>query len=379
MHQRLFSPSRPLTLLALATMGVAHAADFRAGEWDLSLNGQVNGALDITHCNGAAKSAICDGVSTKTDLDTGALTNTLTTKAKTVQNGLTIGGALTVAGGSAKSSGNSDDWESGVAVRQASLSVGDASMGTLRLGRDAGLFGANAALNSMLLRDAGYSRDAILAASEGNVGARGPGSYAQFSYRSPDFAGFSVGAGLFEGATAEVQDEDGNTSATLGSGSIPQIQLMATYEMAPIVTAWGGMKYQKFEAHADNTDDFTMSAFEGGANIDLGMVSLLTNFQAGKGLGMIKDGDLGDTKDQNLLLQAVLKLGDDWKFGTGYQRSVNKFTNGKITTDEFSGVAHYRITKGLTSSAGLNMAQIKGLSSDKQKATNLQLGAVLTF
>lgn len=63
---------------------------------------------------------------------------------------------------------------------------------------------------------------------------------------------------------------------------------------------------------------------EVGVPFNSGPFGLLANVQSGKGIGILSDGDQGDIKGLNWLLQGTYKLTDKLKFGLNYGISKNR-------------------------------------------------------
>lgn len=232
MHQHLRSAlpgsslQRPLrTLLkALQAAGIGAAAMFagsagavglQGDNWSVDVGGIVNAYYTATSCSGdavggialAGKALGCAGEDHKTTIGNGLLPSGLITKFKTQQEGYDIGGTIGIMVHAGTSSGVATD--TNVDVRQAFFTVGTPEMGTVKVGRDYGVFGANAILNDMTLLGAGAPTQAT---QRGRVtlGHIGAGytylqNYGQMSYVSPVFGGgFTFTGGLFSPVDAGV-------------------------------------------------------------------------------------------------------------------------------------------------------------------------------
>ena len=144
------------------------------------------------------------------------------------------------------------------------------------------------------------------------------------SYVSPIFGGgFTFTAGLLSPVDAGVYV----------SKNYPQVQAQLQYAN-DMVKAWIGAKTQRFFANAfvptpdpnnpnqqfviTPNDDFNEFSSEIGASITAGGFTFLANVQAGNGIGILSDGDQGDVRGINYLLQGTYKFTEKWKFGLNY-------------------------------------------------------------
>ncbi len=153
-------------LLALSSTANA-GISIPAGDWTVDISGNVNafyinnrstdnnvvrGGLANTEANNSSSSSI----------NTGLLPSWLTVGAKARQNDLDVAWAISFQPGA--SQGTSLQGGGGSEYRQAYFTFGDASWGSIKLGKDLGVFGSDAILSDMTLLGVG---------SQGLVGAAG--------------------------------------------------------------------------------------------------------------------------------------------------------------------------------------------------------------
>ncbi len=359
----------------------AGAADFKAGDWDLSVGGIVNAFYTHTSCSGAqtigglalaSQGLGCGGETGRTVIGNGLLPNALITSVKGTQDGVDVGGTLMI--GAATASDDAIGNNSNVDVRQAFLTFGTMDMGTVKLGRDYGLFGQSAILGDMTLFGAG----APVAATQrnrvtlGHIGAGYTylGTYGQASYTTPSLSGLT-------GTFALVSPVDASGTAYTGHTS-PQLQAMASFAFTG-GKVWAALKSQKFEGPAD--DGFTMNGAEIGGSFAIEGFGLLANVQSGKGLGILSDGDSGPRKQTNFFVQGSwqvlpkLKLGVNWgesrlDDGTG----ADLRSNSNITAG-----LYYGLTKSLTLTGELSRTQSKSVAGDTARLNGVAAGAILFF
>jgi predicted porin len=237
--------------VATAVLGMASVANagiiIPAGEWTVDLSGNINtfysntnysGAMEAstltpaapagltvtrttntlagttvtTQANAAATPAVLEAraagapiTQTANQVSTGLLPSAIGIGAKTRQNDLDIAIQTTFfVGANASSAGtgafNSGNGLNSLNVRQAFLSFGDKSWGTIKMGRDLGVFGSDAILSDMTLLGVGTGAGG---AGNSTLGRIGSGYLyadwnAQIQYQSPNFSGFQVTGAIKE-------------------------------------------------------------------------------------------------------------------------------------------------------------------------------------
>src|SRR5450830_1110966 len=162
-----------------------------AGDWTVDLGGNVNAFYSHTKVDG--------GGAASNTIGSGLLPSALGIGAKTRQNDLDIAFQFTFFTGS--SSGTNTALASNTLnIRQAYLTFGDASWGSIKAGRDLGIFGSDAILSDMTLLGVGGN---LAPGGSSTLGRIGQGYiyadwFGQISYTSPNWNGFSFNAGVFE-------------------------------------------------------------------------------------------------------------------------------------------------------------------------------------
>lgn len=366
-----------LATLALAAAGAAHAADFKAGEWDLSLGGIVNAYYTHTRCSGsqavggtalATQALGCGGTEGRTVVGNGLLPNALTTTAKTRQEGYDISATLMI--GAAVAAGDAISNNSNVDVRQGFVTFGNADMGTVKLGRDYGLFGKSAILGDMTLLGAGAPVSATQRnrVTLGHIGSGYTylGTYGQVAYSLPTSGGFSATVALMSPVDA----------GSLIGRNQPQLQALATASFGG-GKVWLGAKHQKFEG----TGGFSMSGVELGGSVAVGTLGFAANVQSGKGLGVLTDGDSGNRKQTNLLLQATWQATPKAKLGLNWGESRLKdgvATDLRSNTNVTAGL-YYGLTKSLTLVGEISRTTSKPVAGESARMNGVALGGIVFF
>src|SRR5438309_7423979 len=222
--------------LALGSASAAHAEiGFKAGGWDLSFSGNVNGFATWNSCDSSATvvkgGLACNnglGGGKEQAIESGLLPSALVFGAKTRQSGFDIGWTIGFYpglndGGSGGKTGLST---STIDLRQNFLTFGDKSWGTFKVGKDIGLFASDAILADLTLLGVGSA--GAFGGGNTTLGRIGVGYIytdwiPQISYSSPKYGGFQYSAGAFQGV-------DVVSSATLTAHEQPGIQAKGSYE-----------------------------------------------------------------------------------------------------------------------------------------------------
>lgn len=373
----------PLSCAAALACGHATAVDIKAGDWTLSVGGIVNAYYTTTSCGGdqsvtglalGGKALGCGGADGRTVIGNGLLPNALITSVKGQQDGVDIGATLMI--GAAVSSSDSIGNNSNVDVRQGFFTIGTPTGGTVKLGRDYGLFGASAILSDMTLLGAGAPVNATQAnrVTLGHIGAGYSylGHYGQIAYTAPAM-------GPFEFTAAVMSPVNAFANAAYTAGRQPQIQLKGTLSFAG-GKAWAAVKRQPFKGAAPAAD-FTMQGVELGGSYSAGAFGLLANFQSGTGLGVLADGDTGDRKQNAYLLQATVQAAPKLKLGLSHGSSKVKDSVANDLRDNVNttGGAYYSLTKSVTLVAEISRTTSTSAAGNQARMNGVALGGILFF
>jgi predicted porin len=371
---------------------------FKAGAWDVDFSGNINAfyaAADCEDINNIAGGLACTGDGEPVSVRSGLLPSALVVSAKTNQANFDIGVTVgfypninSVEGtpnqngaGTPIALGNS-----GIDMRQNFLTFGQ-SWGTLKLGRDLGLFGSDAILSDMTLLGVGGTGNN--AAPGGTaLGRIGLGYiYAdwipQITYISPKIGGgFQVSAGVFTPFTTGIplttEQED------------PGYQAKVTWDFSGPVTGrlWLGGITQDNDLIAGGSFDAT--AFDVGAKVGFGPAEIVAYYYTGEGVGTT-----------GILLNAISATGEERDSDGGYLQGTVKFGPTKLglsygisQLDEASGEVNpglvdensawvFGVYHALTSSVNLVFEYINVESESQGGAENEEdtfaLGAILFF
>jgi predicted porin len=368
----------------------AGAVGLQGDNWSVDVGGIVNAYYTATSCSGdnvggvalAGRALGCAGENHKTTIGNGLLPSGLITKFKTQQNGYDIGGTVGIMVHAATSSGV--DTNTNVDVRQAFFTIGTPEMGTFKIGRDYGIFGSNAILTDMTLLGAGAPTQATQRGrvTLGHIGAGYTylDNYGQMSWTSPVFGGgFTFTGGVMSPVDA----------GSYVSKAYPQLQAQLAYSN-DMLKVWIGAKTQKFYGASGSDfegDNFTEAAGEVGVSANFGPFGVLANVQAGKGIGILSDGDQGDVKGFNYLVQGTYKFTDKLKFGLNYGRSknddndaFNSAYNADFKSNEnLTGGLYYALTSSITLAGELGETRSKDYLGNEAKQFGGSFGGIIFF
>jgi len=389
-------------LLAAASSAQA-GISIPAGDWTLDIGGVVNAYYSYNKGESSANNASAAtgaltfsenaaGEDAQTTITTGLLPNYLSVSGKTRQNDLDVGFTISInPGASTKTSLKSAGQEN----RQAFLTFGDASWGSIKLGRDLGIFASAAILNDMTLLGvggAGQNRS-----STTTLGGIGSGYLyadwkAQVSYTSPNWNGFSFQVGV-------MQPWDVTGSAVSNtSTSKPGFEGQVTYEWAGDVggKVWAGAIYQKIEdiGATGQFGDETARGFDIGATVNVAGFGLTGYYYDGKGLGTTgflanalsadgkrRDSDGGYVQATYTIPGAGTKLGLAYGVSNLDDNAADAGLNLVDSNERWTVGAYHPLTKHLNL-----VAEYNRMSSESHKAgvkdadnDNVSLGAILFF
>ena len=378
-----------LTALAAASLQTAHAVDIKAGDWTVSVGGIVNAYYTAVSCKGDAVGGLalgdkglgCGGQGDRTTIGNGLLPNGLVTSAASTQGGYDVKALIGIYNSTATDSAIGQN--SVVDVRQAYFTFGNADMGTVKLGRDYGIFGANAILTDMTLLGAGAPVQATQRGrvALGHIGAGYTylGNYGQMTYATPKSAS---GLGFDVGLMSPVADTPIVAGPAYTAKSSPQVQAQVTYGSEGF-KAWLGAKSQKFTSVTPGVNDLTMTGVELGASFTAGPASLLVNAQGGKALGLLSDADQGDTKSKNYLVQGTVKAGEKLKLGASYGLSENDDntvgTRGLKSNANLTLGAYYSLNSLITLVGEVGQTRSKSFSGLSARMNGVALGGIIFF
>ena len=389
-----------------------------AGDWTLDIGGIVNTYYTSTRTSGegvgtgygsliggnGSNDALAGGSEDKTqsNITTGLLPNYLSVSGKTRQNDLDVGFTISInPGSSTTQAGIQNGSTKGRTVnqenRQAFVTFGDKSWGSIKIGKDLGIFASDAILNDMTLLGVGSGAGG-LAGNTTTLGRIGTGFvYAdwksQIAYSSPNWNGFSFTAGVTQAFNA-INVLAGATSTGRG-GSEPAFEAKASYEWAGDVggKVWVSGISQKIDAISTGvtgvTTDDRANAFDIGATVNLAGFGLTGYYYDGEGIGQTVQFNggydaSGNARDsQGYYVQGTYTLpGVGTKLGVSYGESETDANSGDTIGDIEDSMwtvgAYHPLTKHLNLVAEYSHVKVENGSLDG-KGKTISLGAILFF
>jgi len=402
-----------LALSASANAGII----IPAGDWTLDINGNVNGYANFSKIKGnnditggivGARQAHQDNNQT---ISTGLLPAWIGFTGKTRQNDLDVEFTISlqpgiaandISGDGAFVDGTASSNGSKVLNRQTYLSFGDKSWGSIKIGKDLGVFASDAILNDMTLLGVGSG-----------VGANGPGTnttnggigtgyiYAawkgQIAYTTPNFNGFQATVGITNpnqglensgvtGATnALYQDRfglEGKAAYSFGGDALTgKVWVSGASYKTKLGT---GVQGATFES--------TSTAADIGANANFGGFGLTGYYYTGDGVGttalFVQSHDTAGRKrdSDGGYVQATYVLPTKTKVGIAYGKSnldlTSQETQNSIVVSHNKRMtvgAYHPLTKSLNLVAEYNDVESEAHSGIKNENSTISTGAILFF
>jgi predicted porin len=405
--------------VAGAVMSAASVANagivIPAGDWTLDINGNVNAFATWSNYDGGAVGTItgsifgaygglgpvdANGEDNTQGINTGLLPSWLGFTGTTRQNDVDVSFTISIqpnasdnfVTGDATVNDDSASVSRSPLARQAFLTFGDKSWGTVKVGKDLGIYASDAILNDMTLLGVGGA-----VGNSGNpttTGGIGTGYiYAawkgQIAYTTPDMNGFQATVGITN--PNQVANAGDNFQDRFG------IEAKASYSWTGDIAGkvWvGGASYDVTMTEAGAVDpDYTISAWDIGTSVSSGNLGLVAYYYDGKGLGTTFLGSTGyDTVNGKRrdsdggYVQATYVIPTGTKLGVAYGTSnldkSGSEADGTLleSNDRWTVGAYHPLTKHLNLVAEYNKIESEGqVSSNKNESDHFSLGAILFF
>ena len=377
-----------------------------AGDWTVDLGGNVNAFYTHTSNSGASNAKATNTV------QTGLLPSALGIGAKTRQNDLDIAFQFTFFTGS-DSGGQTSGGSNSLNIRQAFMTVGDASWGSVKFGRDLGIYGSDAILSDMTLLGVGSAAGGNGTSTLGRIGSGY--MYAdwigQIAYTSPNFNGFQVAGALTQGWTNGADKTNSNlgfqgkvtydfaandvtgrvwvsgisqkhegAAAVAGTAAVQPTFGVASTQLTPFVPATAG---------SAAVASYTSKGFDVGGKVAYSGAELVGYYYDGEGLsgshgavnGLLFNAG-SKTQDSGGYVQATFKvpgigtkLGASW--GGSYSTAAGAAT--EFSNEAWIVGAYHPLTKSLNLVAEYNDQEYGLDNATKTKAKTVSLGAIMFF
>jgi len=304
-------------VLALSATAANAGIIIPAGEWTIDINGNVNAFANYTHADsqkGGAFSNASGGTFTSAatsaqiaaspntvgsdrnkylGINTGLLPSWLGFTGTTRQNDLDVSFTISLQPNVSDNTAAGDN--KAPLFRQTFLTFGDKSWGSVKLGKDLGIFASDAILNDMTLLGVGGA----------SVGGNGPSGNAttlggigtgyiyaawkgQVSYTTPNMNGFQATVGITN------PDQINNAAASTYNQSRYGLEGKASYSFAAdAVTGKIWVSGASYNASNSVNTDYQVTAADIGATVTAGAFTATGYYYGGKGAGTTLLGAYG--------------------------------------------------------------------------------------
>jgi len=419
--------------VAGAVLSAASAANagiiIPAGDWTLDINGNVNAYatwIDADKTKGTAPTgglAVTRDASGESDtqtMNTGLLPAWLGFTGTTRQNDLDVSFTISF------QPNVSDEAVTGDSKtplnRQAFVTFGDKSWGTVKMGKDLGIFAGQAILNDMTLLGVGAALGGVSGTSTtlGGIGTGYiyPAWKGQFAYTTPNMNGFSAtiaitnpNQGNFGAASTVTTDLDSLGNSKLSTSALElyqdrfgiegQVMYEFTGDVAGKVWASGASYDVTVGTNSGatlTTDSYTASVYDIGANVNVGNLGLTAYWYDGEGVGTTMMGGFGVTGSAVVggklkkrdadggYVQATYVIPTGTKLGLAYGESNLDTASGETNAtlvdknERWTVGAYHPLTKHLNLVAEYNKIESEAqTSSNNTESQTFSLGAILFF
>jgi len=408
-------------VLALSASAANAGIVIPAGDWSLDIGGNVNAYTTWSKADGSAVinssfAQVSTGKNSTNGWGNGLLPNFLSVSGTTRQNDLDVTFLISLQPGTANSAAltqvASSAANSGLNNRQAFLSFGDKSWGSIKMGKDLGIYASDAILSDMTLLGVG----ALTPGGNTTLGRIGFGyTYAdwkpQIAYTTPNMNGFQATVGIAKHFTDQ-SVTSGTATTSLSGGTTnasPTYEGKASYSFAANdVTGkiWVSGIASKTGSFVNQTNNDKV-AYGGdiGANLSMAGLTLTGYYYGSNGIGHMGQGLDGygkatgtttvEARDQDggyvqatYVLPTKTKIGASWgisnlDMASGETATIgNTFGNAGTLVKENEmwtvGVYH-PLTKHLNLVAEYNYQTSRNQANQENKANAGSLGAILFF
>jgi predicted porin len=382
-------------VLALSASAANAGIIIPAGEWTVDISGNVNSFFSQSKSTGSAtvKGGIAAGgnAASVNSQGTGLLPNFLSVSGSTRQNDLDVTWLISIQPGGDVGSGGQYGTQNN---RQAFLTFGDKAWGSVKLGKDLGVFASDAILNDMTLLGVGAG------AGLGNAtyGRIGTGfQYAdwksQVAYTTPNMNGFQATVALTQGWNATATTGASSLATTNRGGANPAYEGKASYSFsANDVTGkvWVSGIAQKIGG-GTTVDDPVAQAADIGANVNVAGFGVTGYYYGGKGIGstfQFLDGysAAGKARDSDGgYVQVTYVLPTKTKAGISWGQSNLDLATGETNTtllktnEMWTAGLYHPLTKHLNLVAEYSHITSENQAGAENNTNSGSLGGILFF
>ena len=397
-----------LTILLVSS---AHGVEMTAGDWKFTANGNVNVHYIGSSCEDETTPPVIGGLACRgaagedktSTISNGLLPAALAFSASTTQKGYDLAVTFGFYPGISTNDGspnlgqgatlrNTALGTAGIDMRQVFLTFGNDRMGQVLMGRNIGLFGADAILNDMTLPGVGAGNGNYATPSNTSLGSIGLGYIytdwlAQIDYTTRDFNGLKVTVGVFD--PVEPIDQFIPPGGSAPPEDSPGFHAKIAYKGGDHVYLSASFITQKHNGQTD-ASDFDSTGFDIGGKLTFGGAEFLAWYYKGEGMGTTalflfgSDGFGNERDSDGFLAQATYKFGD-FKVGVNYGESNLDLADGEApsalveTNKKFTVGAYYSLTENLTLLAEYTDTKAEAHDGTENDSNNFNVGAYLSF
>jgi len=380
-------------VLALSATAANAGIIIPAGEWTVDLSGNVNSYSIWSQQKGTATvqgGLAGGGTNTAAAQSTGLLPNFLSVAGSSRQNDLDVTFLISINPGGYTANGASGG--SASEHRQAFMTFGDKSWGSVKIGKDLGIYASDAILNDMTLLGVG-SPNLLGTTTLGRIGSGF--QYADWkqlmSYTTPNMNGFQATVGITQAWNAIATGALSSTGTGTGGGS-PAYEGKASYSFAANdVTGkvWVSGFSQKVNGMVSGETAYSADI---GANLKAGAFDLTGYYYTGEGTGttiMLRDGyslDRRARESDGGYVQAKVTLPTKTVAGISWGRSnldragTDAAGSNLVKENEMTTAGLYHpLTKSINLVAEYSHVKSENQAAQENKNNVGSLGAILFF
>ena len=400
-----------------------------AGDWTIDINGNVNAYATWIDADKTKGTAPAEGLAVTEDLVGEGSTQTLNTgllpawlgfTGTTRQNDLDVSFTISFQPNVSDNAVTGD--VRAPLNRQAFVTFGDKSWGSVKLGKDLGLFGGQAILNDMTLLGVGAALGGVSGTSTtlGGIGTGYiyPAWKGQIAYTTPNMNGFEATIAI----TNPNQGNFGAATATTTAAAAKElyqdrfgVEAAASYTWTGDVAGKVWVSGASYDVTGDATDtavntatadkdSYTATAWDIGVNLNMGNAGLTAYYYDTEGVGATMMGGLfansgvqkatgGKFKKRDGdggYIQATYVIPTGTKLGLAYGRSNLDEASGETavasdglldSNERWTVGAYHPLTKHLNLVAEYNSIESNGhgIGTNKTESDSFSLGAILFF
>jgi predicted porin len=362
-----------------------------AGEWTMDINGNVNVYANFSSSDDPSTTTVtgalvstqdANGESDGQSINTGLLPAWLGFTGTTRQNDLDVSFTISMQPNVSENNTMGDSGDI-VAWRQAFLTFGDKSWGTVKMGKDIGIFAKNAILSDMTLLGVGTVVGAERSGANFTSGGIGTGYIypawkGQISYTSPNFNGFTF--------TAGITNPNQNTPAVNHNRFGVEAEVAYAFDAGKV---W--VSGASYDVTTTSNTEYDAEAIDVGVNVNMGNLGLTAYYYTADGAGTTffhsyaVDTNNNERESDGGYLQATYVIPSGTKLGVSY--GVSKLdtatgeTNASLLEENkrWTVGAYHPLTKHLNLVAEFNHNEAENQGGEEIENDAVSLGAILFF